>query len=82
MERPTIDSTGAMRQAAMTMDSYLSAAIQCIDAKFGEGYAEDHPDLVAAMVKAQVDDYNSTAFTAVLYEIADAIGGRDSIFSE
>jgi hypothetical protein len=31
---------------------HLADAVQAIDAQFGEGYARDHPDLVASLVQS------------------------------
>ncbi len=46
-------SDGEARQAgaAAAVHRYLRAAVECIDASFGEGYAREHPELVATMVQ-------------------------------
>jgi hypothetical protein len=36
--------------------AYLSEAVAAIDAQFGEGFARDHPDLVASLVQTQAID--------------------------
>lgn len=35
---------------------YLADAVQAIDAQFGEGFARDHPELVASLVQTQAID--------------------------
>lgn len=39
-------------QAPETAARYLRAAVAAIDETFGEGYARDHPDLVASFLQA------------------------------
>ncbi|MEQ9242320.1 hypothetical protein [Roseovarius indicus] len=36
--------------------AYLSEAVAAIDAQFGEGFARDHPDLMASLVQTQAID--------------------------
>lgn len=42
----------SMKQAPMTVQLYLSEAIEIIDKQFGEGYAEKNPSLVGAFIQA------------------------------
>jgi len=35
---------------------YLGRAVEAIDAQFGEGFARDHPELVASLVQSQTID--------------------------
>ncbi len=73
MERPTISDNDAVFQAGTTIGVYLTSAIAEIDRRLGEGYAQDHPALIAECVRSQTMDFNSVALTAVLYEIRDAL---------
>ena len=52
-----------MRQAVMTSAEYMSGAIREIDAKFGEGYAKKHPELVAAFINSCAMDYATNHLT-------------------
>lgn len=76
MNKPTINDTDAVFQAGATIGTYLSQAITEIDKQLGEGYAEKHPELIAECVRSQTMDFNSTALTAVLYEIRDVLETR------
>lgn len=42
------DTTAPDNRAAL----YLAEAVQAIDAQFGEGYAREHPELVASLVQS------------------------------
>ena len=65
---PSADATTLMRQAHQTACRYMIEATDAIDASFGEGYAKEHPDLIAAFMKTAAADFH----TAIL---AKAIGG-------
>lgn len=56
-----------VKQAPMTVDTYLREAVERIDGVFGDGYAKSHPELVAAFIAACVEDF-STAATVKLAE--------------
>jgi hypothetical protein len=42
-----------MRQAKYTAAEYLNAAVIDIDEKFGDGFAKEHPELVAAYMTTE-----------------------------
>ena len=48
-----------MKHAADTANGYMLAAIRCIDAKFGNGYAQAHPELIAAFMTTAAQDYHT-----------------------
>jgi len=52
--------------------NWMLQAIQNIDAAFADGYAQDHPELIAAMVQAAAID-SSTAYihNAIVNAVAD-----------
>lgn len=58
-----------MLQAGMTLNDYLIQAIEKIDRHLGEGYAKDHPQLLAAAVTMQAADFHTTALSAALFRI-------------
>lgn len=39
-------------EAVTAAQRYLRAAVDCIDATFGEGYARENPELVASMIQS------------------------------
>ncbi len=56
---PTASFDTLVEQAPLTADHYMSAAVRRIDARFGEGYASEHPDLVAAFMRVCAADFHS-----------------------
>ena len=69
-----------MEQASMTAHQYFHAAIKTIDAKFADGYAEKHPELIGAFLQAAATDFHTAVFAQELQKaassIADAITNR------
>ena len=60
-----------------TAATYLSHAASDIDARFGEGFAQRNPALVAAYMQTAAADYsassNAKVFGSALDRIADAL---------
>jgi hypothetical protein len=73
MNKPTIDNTAAVHQAGATIGTYLAQAINEIDNRLGDGYAAQHPVLLAECVRSQTLDYQTTAFTAAMYECEERL---------
>lgn len=71
------DFTTLYRQASMTAEGYLQKAISSIDEALGEGYAAEHPELIAAFMATAASDCNTAVSakvnSAALREIADSI---------
>lgn len=59
-------ATLLMRQASMTAATYMTEAISTIDSRFGEGYAEKHPELVGAFMQASALDFLATFLASEL----------------
>jgi len=58
--KPTMNNEALrMKHAADTANEYMLAAIRCIDAKFGDGYAQKHPELIAAFMTTAAQDYHA-----------------------
>jgi hypothetical protein len=49
-----------MRQAHMTADTYLQAAIVSIDDRMGEGASKKYPQIVAALIQASAQDFHTS----------------------
>jgi hypothetical protein len=62
-----------MRQAWKTADTYLSAAVKCIDATFGPDYAKKNPQLVAAFINASAHDYHSATMKTGMDDLTAAL---------
>lgn len=61
-----------LKQATMTATEYFDTGTRVIDERFGENYARDHPDLLAAFMSAAATDYG---FAALSKTIDDALAG-------
>ena len=48
-----------MRQARDTAETYFNQAVRIIDEKFGEGYAKEHPELIAGFMKTAAKDFDT-----------------------
>jgi hypothetical protein len=62
-----------MRQASKTANVYMLDAVEDIDAKFGEGYAKAHPELVGAYMRAAAADFAATFQHDVIEYVSNAI---------
>ena len=56
---PDNDAHSAMDQAGFTASKYLNEAILEINARLGPGYAEKHPELIAAFMRTAASDYSA-----------------------
>tara|TARA_Y100001951_G_scaffold91492_1_gene85517 strand:- start:114 stop:416 length:303 start_codon:yes stop_codon:yes gene_type:complete len=59
-----------MRQAPDTIDFYLRKGIDYIDNHLGEGYAKEHPELLAGFIQACTTDFH-TGIQAKSFEDLD-----------
>ena len=50
-----------LKQASDTAQAYMIRAKYDINEQFGEGYAKDHPELVAAYMKVAAMDFQTMA---------------------
>jgi hypothetical protein len=69
----TGDATTLMRQAPMTAQGYLMEAVECIDNEFGQGYAKNHPDLVAAFMHVSGQDFTMAILAKAIGEAAEEL---------
>ncbi|WP_425892665.1 hypothetical protein [Aeromonas veronii] len=60
-------------QAADVVDYYLNRAVHSIDDHFGQGFAKENPELVAALVSASVAEINSSTQAKVHASALDGI---------
>ena len=75
MQRIDADAGTLMMQAVMTAKTYLIGAKREIDEVFGDGYAESHPQLVAAFLSACKADFGTAVTGAVTQDAAESIAG-------
>ena len=71
--RITADHTTLMRQAPMTAHEYFHAAIKTIDDRFGDGYAQAHPELVAAFMQTAARDFQTAITAQTMQDAAEQI---------
>lgn len=62
--------TDLMQQANKTAESYFHAAIRVIDEKFGQGYAQEHPQLIGDFMKTAAQDFDTCMQRQVLDNLA------------
>ncbi len=63
-----------MRQAPATIQLYLSEAVQMIDSQFQHtGYAQRHPELVSAFIRACAVDFATAIYIDKIDSLIDAI---------
>ena len=55
-----------LRQAGLTAHDHLSHARDSIDKVFGEGYAQEHPELVGPFIQAAALDYQTSIIGCVV----------------
>ncbi len=63
----------ALRDAAMSVGTWGARARRYINEDFGDGYAEKHPELVAAYVRASAMQYLADTMTRSITEAADRL---------
>lgn len=70
-----------MRQATLTADLYLKAAIRSIDTAFGEiGFARKHPAMVASFMDICAQDFATGTQAVLVHRAIDQIGSAlDSV---
>ena len=71
--RITADHTTLMRQAPMTAHEYFHAAIKSIDDRFGDGYAQEHPELIAAFMQTAARDFQTAITARTMQDAAEQI---------
>jgi hypothetical protein len=64
-------------QSKDTAEEYLRKAISSIDERLGDGYAKDHPELIAAFMKTASADFTASSHAkvngAALQRIAESL---------
>lgn len=62
-----------MRQAPLTVADYMRVLMGAVDECFGDGYAENHPDLIGALVNAAATDFATAIQAKISEEMIDSI---------
>ena len=64
MKAITGDPATLMRRAQMAAAEYLESAIKEVNKILGKGYAQEHPELIAAFMKVAAADYGASIIAA------------------
>ncbi|VWX52979.1 hypothetical protein NOVOSPHI9U_420222 [Novosphingobium sp. 9U] len=62
-----------LRQASKTAEQYLQDAIGSIDHSLGQGYAEQHPELIAGFMTTAALDYGASVIARALGSLGDGL---------
>lgn len=62
-----------LRQSPMAVHDILLHTVSNIDKILGEGYAEAHPELIAACVSAATSEFNNGSMIVAIQETSDKI---------
>ncbi|HVC37832.1 MAG TPA: hypothetical protein VNF46_05465 [Gammaproteobacteria bacterium] len=65
-----ISAAELMKQAGYTAEAYLIDAIHSIDKFLGDGYAAEHPELIAAYMNTAARDFDTCLHCNTNAEIA------------
>jgi hypothetical protein len=60
-------------QAGKTANSYMADAVEAIDERFGKGYAEKNPALVAAFMRAASADFGQAMLKLAAQDVRNGI---------
>lgn len=71
VDRITASADALLRQASMTAADYMREAVREIDGQFGEGYAKQHPELVAVFMTTAAQDFHTALSTGALQDLTD-----------
>ena len=77
----TADHETLLRQAATTVADYFSLAVQTLDERFGEGYAERNPALVGQLIAAMGEDFTTAVKAKGFAEALEHISTIASSFA-
>ena len=74
MKTINADPETLMRQAQMTAAEYLEGAIKEVNKILGKGYAQAHPELIAAFMQAAAADYGAPIIAASIQSHTASMG--------
>jgi hypothetical protein len=73
-----MDADLLLRQASETAHTYFHQAIRSIDDRFGKGYAEKHPELIAGFMQTAALDFMASFVGSAVEEglrgLTDSLG--------
>jgi hypothetical protein len=72
-DKITADWTTLYHQAFDTVKGYFRASVDEVEKHFGKGTAQEHPQLIAAMIAAMAQDFHSSTLGKTLQDMPDTI---------
>ena len=75
MVNESLTANDLMVEAPDTVNFYLECAIGRIDNSLGEGYAKEHPELLAGFLQACATEFHTAIEARETTEVAEAIQG-------
>lgn len=63
-----------LEKAEQNTAAYLKAAVQTIDAQFGEGFAKQNPTLVGAFIQTCAQDFHTRLMKVAAQDLGNAVG--------
>lgn len=73
MVNESLTANDLMVEAPDTVNFYLRRAIEHIEDSFGEGYAKEHPELLAGFLQACATELHTAIEARETTEVAEAI---------
>lgn len=73
VQRITAGFDTLMSQAPSTIALYLGDAVEKIDGQFGDGYADEHPELVGQFIIACSNDLSASLIAQQITSALDSI---------
>lgn len=67
------DSSTLMKQAPMTAAEYFDAGINIIDGRFGKGYAQANPALLAGFIQAASMDFVGSLLSQQVTQLGNMV---------
>lgn len=80
MEKITSSAPDLMEHAVKTANDYMADAILMINKQLGNGYAQQHPELIGAFMQTAAQDFKTSTLCSVIQDLEQAI--RDLIDSK
>lgn len=69
-------------QTKPTISRYLNDGVEVIDKKFGDDYAKEHPELLAAYLQAAGNDFNAAILARELINIRESLDSLSAAIEE
>lgn len=69
----TLTPDQLMSQSVETAKHYMVEAIKAVDGRFGDGFSQKNPEMVAAFMKTAADDFMTAIFAQNIQNLCEYI---------